>query len=319
LEDRIEILSANPGTLDCLRDKLREECHIFHFSGHGGLSAGDGYLLFEDKEGRGKRVSGATLAHMLLGSHVRLAVLNACQSAALGVGDAFSSVAGALVRAGLPAVVAHQAPMPDHSAIDFAGGLYRAIADNFPIDAAVSEGRAAVIANLAGTWQDRFDWAAPVLMMRAPDGQILNLEQESKEGAPAPGVRQSIIVLDDATTIGTVSGGTVNIDFGGGNEREEPPEQPLKDPLTSILAELEHTVRTYAPADKSHQALEKVAILKGAAADPVPDLDLLQSVRDWFKDEIPALSGPALSAILSFEDRVGENQLRVFQDRFRDL
>ena len=82
--------------------------------------------------------------------------------------------AEALVRAGLPAVIAHQCPLPDTSAVLFAAEFYRALADGLPVDAAVCEGRKALLSELGTSRWDRVDWAAPVLFMRGDAGALFS-------------------------------------------------------------------------------------------------------------------------------------------------
>jgi len=55
------------------------------------------------------------------------------------------------------------------AAIAFAGAFYRALADRWPVDAAVVEGRKFVQGEvgLDAPW-----WALPVLYMRAEDGKL---------------------------------------------------------------------------------------------------------------------------------------------------
>jgi len=108
-----------PPTLPALRERLRDAerpVHVLHFDGHGafgeqpsGGAEGDGLsmrvgaqgvLAFEDEEGGLDRVKADDLANVLQGAGVRLAMLTACQSALSSADDAFSSVAGRLIRGG---------------------------------------------------------------------------------------------------------------------------------------------------------------------------------------------------------------------------
>jgi hypothetical protein len=336
-QGKLEIIPAQPGTLAALREGLRQGCHILHFSGHGGHGGPPGsmgYLLFEDEERRGERVDGHTLAPLLRGTGVRLAILNACESAAANEGEAFGSVAEALVRAGLPAVIAHQYALPDRSAIPFAIEFYRALADGFPADAAVSEGRKAILSELGSTWQDRVDWATPVLFMRAPDGRILSLDEEpaSTEGQPMlPGVQQTITLGDvsgNVINLGDVSGGTLNV--GGVNiggvappaAAQTPPSQPTTERLLALLAELRQVARDQAPEAKRLQAMEKVAVLKIAATEQCPDLDTIESVLEWFEAELPQLVGAVFNVIGGIERRMRETEnvlLPEFRRRFGEF
>jgi hypothetical protein len=62
-----------------------------------------------------------------------------------------------------------QASVKDKAAARFAGAFYRALADRWPIDAAVTEGRKDLALEVG---LNSPQWAMPVLYMRAPDGQL---------------------------------------------------------------------------------------------------------------------------------------------------
>lgn len=172
-QGRVEIRTGGPGTLAAFLENIQDGCHIFHFTGHGAVIEGEGYLIFEGKDGLSDPVGAGRLAQLLRGTGVRLALLNACESASVSDSDAFGSVAAALSRAGLPAVVAHQLAMPDRSALPFAAAFYRALARGQPVDAAVVEGRKAILAVLDNDWQGQMDWAIPVLLLNVPEVQLL--------------------------------------------------------------------------------------------------------------------------------------------------
>jgi hypothetical protein len=319
LTGQLDIIRAQPGTLAALRDGLREGCQVLHFTGHGYFSRDQGHLLFEDEAGLSRLVSSDTLAQLLRGTNVRLAVLNACESAMAYEGNAFGSVATALVRAGLPAVIAHQYLLPDNSAIPFAAEFYGALADDYPVDAAASEGRKAILSELGAAWRDSVDWATPVLFMRAPDGRILTMHKETGTGAADQPAVPSI-------HIESISGGTFTFDqrvsAGPVSILPRDPASPMvaTDPLPGLLDQLRQTVRDHAPQEKRARAVEEVAALTGAA-EGRPDPALLDSVWQWFKAEVPALSGAVLSVILAFEPRAeqaGDEVLLEFRRRFQD-
>jgi hypothetical protein len=181
-EPRIELVATPSPTLSSLRKTLLvQECHVLHFMGHGGSVAGreERVLFFETEDGKADPVTGTDLVNKLTDfPFLRLAVLNACESATLGSGasissavtnfDPFTGVASSLVLGGLPAVIAMQLPISDQAAIAFSKALYDRIAAGDPVDAAVAEGRQAVhSAN-----RTRFEWATPVLFMRTPNGEL---------------------------------------------------------------------------------------------------------------------------------------------------
>ncbi len=151
--------------------------HALHFTGHGTFDdgTGAGALLFTDEQGGSRPVTGSQLAMLLSNApSVRLAYLNACQSAELSRSrnlDPFSGVAAALVLAGLPAVVAMQFPISDRSALAFANGFYPRLAAGEAVDVAVAAGRETVCLQTP----DSPEWGTPVLFMRIPDGHLFDM------------------------------------------------------------------------------------------------------------------------------------------------
>jgi hypothetical protein len=154
-------------TLEGLHRRLRgEEWHILHFMGHGDFDAsGQGSLAFEGLDRGEHRVSGTLLGASLQSPHLRLVVLNACESGALARRDGqdpYGSMASSLLLAGVPSVLAMQFSIQDDAAIAFSAELYARLAASEPLEAAVAEARLALL---------RLDetsaaWATPVLFTR---------------------------------------------------------------------------------------------------------------------------------------------------------
>ncbi len=156
-------------TLAALQQRLRRgEYHVFHFIGHGAFDpqTQDGVLILEDEAGRGRAVSGQDLGTILHDERtLRLAVLNACEGGRTGRDDPFAGAAQSLVQQGIPAVIAMQFEVSDEAAATFAHEFYAAVADGYPVDAALAEARKAIFAQGNG-----LEWGTPVLYMRAPAG-----------------------------------------------------------------------------------------------------------------------------------------------------
>ena len=120
-------------------------------------------------------VSGRSLG-TILHDHdpMRLLVLNACEGARTGTEDPFGGVAPELTRRGAPAVVAMQFEITDGAAIQFAREFYLALADGYPVDAAVSAARKAIFAG-----GNDIEWGTPVLYLRAPSGEVFEMAPTS--------------------------------------------------------------------------------------------------------------------------------------------
>ncbi len=161
-------------TLSALRITLRRtEYHILHFIGHGFFDEAqdEGALIFEDEQGRGRIVSASVLATLVRDhSQIRLIVLNACEGGRVSNKDPFAGVAPALLRAGLPAVIAMQFEVTDQTAILFAREFYGAIVEGHSVYTALSDARLAIFAE-----NQDVEWGTPVLYLRAQDGVIFDL------------------------------------------------------------------------------------------------------------------------------------------------
>ena len=171
-------------TAATLRERLREEFHIWHFVGHGGFDqAGKtAQLLFEDASGDADAISAMELNIMLNRSGIRLVVLNACDSGKLAI-EPFRSIAPALIRAQIPAVVAQQFKVPEEATREFVTDFYRSLASGLPIDACITEGRKAVM-NSCGLGQA--DWGIPVLYTRMASGRLFDPPEVTPAAEPMP-------------------------------------------------------------------------------------------------------------------------------------
>jgi tetratricopeptide (TPR) repeat protein len=176
--------------------------HVFHFIGHGGFDAavGEGTLALADDTGRTYHLGAKGLA-MLLRDHpsLRLVLLNACDTGRASALDPFSSVAGALMRRGIPAVLAMQFEITDLAAIEFSRTFYGAIAHQLPVDVSVTQARQAIQLASPGT----LEWGTPVLYLRSPAGYIFDLTNAPSisddfrpPSAPPPVAKEEVATKD---------------------------------------------------------------------------------------------------------------------------
>lgn len=165
---RIEATFVEHLTLDALVN-AGKRFDMFHFAGHGRMTAEGGSLLLERADHRADATSAEQLALTLRACGVRLAVLGACESGRRDNGMVWSGVAPALMKLGIGAAVAYQFPITDESAIVFAARFYRAIAAGLGPDEAVSAGRLALMTAARGMGAE---WGTPVLYMRESDGKV---------------------------------------------------------------------------------------------------------------------------------------------------
>ncbi|MCP5093720.1 MAG: CHAT domain-containing protein, partial [Gammaproteobacteria bacterium] len=127
---------------------------ILHISCHGHnayrahpAATAQPVLLLEDDQGDTLPTDAGTLVQTLGAHKPRLLALSACLTAASAApqNDAdpeiADSLATALVRAGVPAVLAWEGSVSDHEAIDFAQSLYRELGNRNPLELAIGSAR----------------------------------------------------------------------------------------------------------------------------------------------------------------------------------
>ena len=158
--------------------------HIFHFIGHGGFDAqsGEGVLALAGEEG-GTSPLGAGALSMVLTENfpLRLVVLNACDTGRSSSLDFFSSVSGALVRRGIPAVLAMQFEITDQAAIEFTRTFYEELAHRRPVDTGAMRARQAIYIGQTNS----LEWCTPVLYLRSSDGQIVDFSEADSAARPS--------------------------------------------------------------------------------------------------------------------------------------
>jgi hypothetical protein len=187
----LEHLPANAfGTLHgYLMDHPTNPPHIVHIDTHGGFGwlceecktlnfppakrcssckksrssdqKDQGCLAFEADDGKLEWVSGARLSELLYRRGIPVLVLSACKSGLVAGSSTFNSVAGALVKQRIPAVVAMQFSVGVEQADKFVEFFYKALANRVPLTEAVAEARQALSDD---------SWYRPVLYLRTdPD------------------------------------------------------------------------------------------------------------------------------------------------------
>jgi len=173
-----------------LRGYLQGPFQVLHFCGHARFDPAEGGALILEGlpvpgADRAQVLPAQELAEYLQSGTVRLVLLSACETAAVAhspirsLGQDRLSVAQALTQAGLPAVVAMQAPLPDITAPSFMHALYVALATGQPLDQAVQAGR----------WLLRGsspDWGVPVLFLSVEDPRLFLSPEPADIPSPVP-------------------------------------------------------------------------------------------------------------------------------------
>jgi hypothetical protein len=128
------------------------------------LRAGDresqGYLVLQTKDGNPIWVSGDQLGRQLRNRDVQLVVLSACKSGLVAGSSTFTSMAGALIKRGIPTVVAMQFSVDTQAAEVFVEDFYRALMLGKSLTEAMAEARTGLLAVSDDSWY------RPVLYLR---------------------------------------------------------------------------------------------------------------------------------------------------------
>ena len=177
---KVQIKDVPNATRRTLRTEIRKNTpHILHFIGHGMLQEnGEGAIALIGNDGKHTLVDAETMMVWLKGTETKLVILSACKTAAVGdektdkeSARALMGLAPKLIWDDMPAVLAMQFALPDDPAKYFMQTLYDFLADDAPLDTAVTEARISLFSD-SDEDQDRIYFGIPVLYMRSPDGRI---------------------------------------------------------------------------------------------------------------------------------------------------
>lgn len=183
-------------TLRALRSRIRQgDIHILHYHGHGAYDEKNqqGLLILEDDDnsGKGRRVEVNQLATLLHDANgLRLVVLNACEGALGSPENPFRGTAQTLVQQDVPAVIAMQSQLTNEAGLQLAREFYMALADDYPVDMALIEGRKALVGD-----DNQVEWGFPVLYMRVADAQLFDgagIPPQANGSAATPALSASV-------------------------------------------------------------------------------------------------------------------------------
>jgi tetratricopeptide (TPR) repeat protein len=233
----VSLTVLRPPTFDALGDAVRqaakagEPFHVVHFDGHGAMlgrlagggsiagrpammaSPGEGVLIFEKPGGGTDQVGAPKVASVLAEGKVPVAVLNACQSGAVGK-ELEASVATALLKSGCAAVVAMAYSVYAVAAAEFMAAFYDTLFAGQSLGQAVTAGRKRLFGH-----DDRpspkgdmplADWLVPVHYLRRevrfPDARTARpttkpsldeaLKQVSAASSEAAAARDALAAVD---------------------------------------------------------------------------------------------------------------------------
>jgi hypothetical protein len=318
LPNGVEVDIVQPASGDELLAKLRQGYNVLHFVGRGKVQGQEGYLLLDESEEGAGLAAASQLGQMVVDGGLQLVILSSHGVPVTERHRCLGSLAYRLVRSGLPAAIAMQLDVLDHSAMAFSREFYSALADGWPVDAAVQEGRRSVLGLLGHDPSSSVDWAIPTIYTRTPDSIVLGIQKPEQGGMMRRKDELSPIVTYTPTFYGPVQG---PVHTGSGDLHIESLSYGLdaKD-LNGLFDALRKLVHEESPPELQEKALFEVRALEEAIQQDDPDLGTMESVLNWFKRNIPKLAGAVTSVILHpIVGQIVEAAGDIAAERFRAL
>ncbi|WP_392476500.1 CHAT domain-containing protein [Nostoc sp. C110] len=197
--------ASENSTFESLRSVLqKKKPDIFHFAGHGDFIEFDegkgvgSIVLLENLETKASKLLPAdALARELSAAGVRVAILGACRTGRRDGVSAWTGVAPALIKMGIPVVVAMQYEVKDGAAIAFSKWFYTSLVNGLSIDEAVAVARRAMLD--ASKDEDNLEWGVPVVYMRSRDSILILPVEGQLPSETANGLK--LIAKADVKTI----------------------------------------------------------------------------------------------------------------------
>ena len=154
--------------------------HVLHYAGHSNLGTAGGKLyLVSSRTGLTETLSGDDLAGLLVNNGIRMAVFNSCRGVYTATTEVASetgdgNLAEALVRRGIPAVLAMAERIPDDVALNLSRLFYRNLKQVYPVDLSLNRARQGLVSSYSS---NQLYWALPILYLHPEfDGNLQSLE-----------------------------------------------------------------------------------------------------------------------------------------------
>jgi len=172
-KEYLEIELLKNAKKDELENSLRTQFDVFHFIGHAEFdqSSKKGFIVLEDENHTSKNYDSEVLSAILNEGGVRIAILNACDTARSAENGYMLGVAHSLLNGGIPVVVAMQFKIPDMTSILFTKRFYAEMARGEQITTALTRARQTIAGD---TSLVRKDWGIPVLYALDPENLIFH-------------------------------------------------------------------------------------------------------------------------------------------------
>ncbi len=180
-------LLEHPGREELTQTLEQNSYQVFHFAGHSSPGPSGGRLhLVNSSTGLSETLNGDDLAGLLANNEIQLAVLNSCLGTQAATSDEFDlqgerTLAEALIRRGIPGVLAMAERIPDQVALTLSRLFYRNLKFGQPLDLSLCRARQGLISAYGS---NQLYWALPILYLHSEfKGRLVRPDQQWSEGS----------------------------------------------------------------------------------------------------------------------------------------
>ncbi len=190
---KVEILDQ-PDRAQLTQALEHQQYQVLHYAGHSNVGAAGGSLYLVNRTtGLTETLSGDDLAGLLVNNGIRMAVFNSCRgvytatsypSLQAGASYGEGNLAEALVKRGIPAVLAMAERIPDDVALNLSRLFYRNLRRAYPVDLSLNRARQGLVSSYGS---HQLYWALPTLYMHPEfDGFLQPLVAQGEEEWTTP-------------------------------------------------------------------------------------------------------------------------------------
>lgn len=292
-------LLEQPGSEQLTQALEQNHYQVLHYAGHSNLGmAGGNLYLVNSTTGLTETLSGDDLAGLLVNNGIRMAVFNSCRGVYGASSDPETqaesgNLAEALVKRGIPAVLAMSDRIPDHVALNLSQLFYRNLKKAYSIDLCLSRARQGLIASYTS---EKFYWALPILYLHPEfDGYL----QASAEADSSRYFGRDISQVEDI-----LSQPDHELDPEALYDDEDLYDLeiglPEPDPIPGLVKELLPSDQAILPAPPHEELL--------------PPATQTPSGYLTFPEEVEGQTTPPVSQVLAPEPTVSPHPRNVFKD-----
>lgn len=182
-------LLEQPGREQLTQALEQNHYQVLHYAGHSNLGASGGSLyLVNPQTGLTEVLNGDDLAGLLVNNGICMAVFNSCRGVYTASSEAFGNsgdgnLAEALVKRGIPAVLAMAERIPDQVALTLSRLFYRNLKQGCPVDVSLSRARQGLVSSYCSK---QLYWALPILYLHQEFDGYLQVQSALRQVAGKP-------------------------------------------------------------------------------------------------------------------------------------